>query len=129
MSRLEDMYVEVKEIEQKMRQNIDHNEVAELAGERMIIFDTVPMLFNMYYNSRENGNALLDIADDMLVPMDAFINLMRENGIVKFTMSSTWTSAAKTAYALVQGGWKIKGMTLVNIDGQHNQAPAYVFEY
>lgn len=90
-------------------------------------------VFQMALDSMEKGNDLIDLHDsiwDEHVP--AFIENLRKCGIDRFTFSSTWSSAVKTAWLFLQNGCTNEGMIEIHTGnfpygGAEEMAPAYIF--
>lgn len=78
--------------------------------------DNAPALrvWALYEESRDNGNAYLDI-DDIVWDKDipALVDAMRVLGIRYFTMSSGWSGAIATAGLFVQNGCALEGIVPV----------------
>ena len=88
----------------------------------------------IYYKSMNRGNVVPDIDHSPYNATPAeVVAIFRENGIKRFTMSSTWTDATKTAWAFVEAGCRLDGMQTVFIDGvnfwtnEYKTGPAFVF--
>ena len=90
-------------------------------------------VFQMALDSMEKGNDLIDLHDviwDENVP--ATIENLRKCGIERFTFSSTWSSAIKTAWLFIQNGCINEGMTELHTGnypygGAEEMAPAFIF--
>ena len=94
-----------------------------------------PRLYRFFENMKDRGNDYIDLSDPImeknLAPM---IDAFRTYGITHFYFSSTWSSAVETAWAFIQSGCTLKGITEIygpyrNImaDG-YEKAPAYLFK-
>ena len=90
--------------------------------------------FRMALESIENGNDLIDLHEciwDKNVP--ALIENLRSCGIERFTFSSGWSSAVKTAWLFIQNGCTQEGMTLIHTNHypyggeEEERIPAFVF--
>ncbi len=89
--------------------------------------------FQMALDSIEKGNDLIDLHDsiwDEQVP--AMIDSLRKCGIDRFTFSSTWSSAVKTAWLFLKNGCTNEGMVEIHTGnypygGDEEMAPAYIF--
>lgn len=88
----------------------------------------------VYCESMKRGNAVPDI-DHWLynaTPADV-VSIFRENGIKRFTMSSTWTDALETAAAFIDAGCRLEGMQTVFVNkleirtDKYKTGPALVF--
>ena len=93
------------------------------------------IIWTMYEKARDNQNMYIDFNDviwDNEVP--SIIQTLRDNGIEKFTFSSTWSSAVKTAWLFKENGCTLEGLTEVNegyedfITGKMKKTPAYLFK-
>lgn len=93
------------------------------------------IIWTMYEKARDNQNMYIDFNDviwDNEVP--SIIQTLRDNGIEKFTFSSTWSSAVKTAWLFKENGCTLEGLTEVNegyedfITGEMKKTPAYLFK-
>ena len=90
-------------------------------------------VFRMAMDSLEKGNDLIDLHDtiwDQNVP--TLIENLRKCGIDRFTFSSTWSSAVKTAWLFLQNGCTQEGMTEIHTGyhpygGEEEMAPAFIF--
>lgn len=66
--------------------------------------------------------------------VQSIIKTLRDNGIEKFTFSSTWSGAVKTAWLFTQNGCTLEGLTEINegyedfITGKMKKTPAYLFK-
>ena len=88
----------------------------------------------VYCESMKRGNVVPDI-DHWLynaTPADV-VSIFRENGIKRFTMSSTWTDALETAAAFIDAGCRLEGMQTVFVNkldirnDKYKTGPALVF--
>lgn len=91
-------------------------------------------IFGLCQDSLEKGNDLIDLNDciwDEKVP--ALIETLRACGIDRFTFSSGWSSAVRTAWLFLQNGCTNEGMTLIHTghypfgSETEEMAPAYIF--
>ena len=89
----------------------------------------------VYEKARENQNMYIDFNEVIWDnEIQSIIKILRDNGIEKFTFSSTWTSAVKTAWLFTQNGCTLEGLTEINegyedfITGKIKKAPAYLFK-
>ena len=92
-------------------------------------------LYREYELSRDSGNELLDINDVVWdKDVEELINCMRENGIRRFTFSSTWSGAVETAWLFQKNGCRLIGLAEINsrtkkiLSDEHEKAHGYVFE-
>ena len=68
--------------------------------------------------STKTGNEHLDISEVVWdKDVESLINCLRENGIERFTFSSTWSSAVETAWLFQKAGCTLSG--LIEINSQH----------
>ena len=91
--------------------------------------------FELYKEAKERGNACIDLNDciwDERVP--GLVESLRSLGIERFTFSSTWSGAVRTAWLFKENGCELEG--LVEINGYHDKflskdcekVPAYLFK-
>ncbi|WP_278558885.1 DUF7698 family protein [Acidaminococcus intestini] len=85
-------------------------------------------MFRMYSEMKEAGNTLLNVLDDY--NPENIMKLFKACEIARFTYSSSWSDALKTAYVFEQSGYRIDGMTEINRGSRNNKkkTPALVFE-
>ena len=90
--------------------------------------------FRIYKDSRDNGNALIDICEPHHVRnIPELVENLKENGVTEFTYSSTWSSAIEASWEFLHNGCEIAGMTEVYthctkiFSDEHETAPAYIF--
>lgn len=75
-------------------------------------------LYREYETAMECGNTYLDLHDVIWdKDVEELIACMKENGIFRFTFSSTWSSAVETAWLFQKAGCTLEG--LVEINSQH----------
>lgn len=91
-------------------------------------------IYRDYKTSRDKGNDLIDLRDVIWdKDVERLIACMRENGIARFTFSSTWSSAVETAWLFKENGCELEGLIQVNgdksffKDDEYDKAPAYLF--
>ena len=91
-------------------------------------------LFKEYEVSRDSGNDYLDISEVVWDNEAAkLIEAMRQNGIERFTFSSTWSSAVETAWLFQQNGCTLEGLIEINShftkwdSDEHEKAHGYLF--
>lgn len=89
----------------------------------------------MYKKAKENKNQYLDLNEVIWDnEVESIIKILRDNGIKKFTFSSTWTSAIKTAWLFKQNGCTLEGLTQINEGfedfetGEMKKISAYLFK-
>lgn len=84
-------------------------------------------MFRMYSKMKEAGNTLLNVPDDY--GPENIMKLFKACEISRFTYSSSWSGALETAYVFEQSGYRIAGMTEINVGARNNKKiPALVFE-
>lgn len=84
-------------------------------------------MFRMYSKMKEAGNTLLNVPDDY--NPENIMKLFKACEIARFTYSSSWSGALETAYVFEQSGYRIDGMTEINVGANNNKKiPALVFE-
>ena len=91
-------------------------------------------IYREYKNSRDKENDHLDLNDVIWDrDVESLITCIRENGIERFTFSSSWSSAIETAWLFQENGCKLESLIQSNGDedtwneGQYKKAPAYLF--
>ena len=90
----------------------DINELLEKVDERGKTFARV---YREYRTSRERGNEWIDLHDVIWDnEVSGLIACMRENGIERFTFSSTWSSAVETAWLFKENGCTLEELRRVN---------------
>ena len=89
----------------------------------------------MYEKARENQNMYIDFNEVIWDnEVQSIIKTLRDNGIEKFTFSSTWTSAVKIAWLFTQNGCTLEGLTEINegyedfITGKNEKDPRISFQ-
>ena len=92
-------------------------------------------IWTMYEKAKENQNLYIDFNDVIWDnEVQSIIKTLRDNGIEKFTFSSTWSDAVKTAWLFTQNGCTLEGLTEINegyedfITGKIKKTPAYLFK-
>jgi len=74
-----------------------------------------PTLFWAYRNSLEAGNERIDFCECIWEnEIEDIANCMKENGIVEFTISSTFSSLIETLAEFQKHGFQMAGLTEVN---------------
>ena len=74
-----------------------------------------PTLFWTYRNSLEAGNERIDFCECIWKnEIEDIANCMKENGIVEFTISSTFSSLIETLAEFQKHGFQMAGLTEVN---------------
>ena len=144
MTKLEQDYIlekEIKDAYHAAKESNDEHGIEEARrshGEHLITLmeqgDDYRMLFDLYESMKERGNERIDIDEPHLYrDVERLLSILRENEIERFTFSSTWSSAVKTAWELTQKGCILEGMTEINskftnlYHGGYERIPAYVF--
>ena len=89
----------------------------------------------MYKDSQDNKNQYIDFSDAIWDnEVQSIIKTLRDNRIEKFTFSSTWSGAVRTAWLFTQNGCTLEGLTEINegyedfITGEMKKTPAYLFK-
>lgn len=92
-------------------------------------------VYRLYEEARDRGNEYIDIKEANEYTDEAkLIEMLRECGIERFTFSSTWSSAVKSAWEFTQNGCTLEGITEINsqykafMSDEYEKAPAYVFK-
>lgn len=77
--------------------------------------ETYCRIYRLYTEARERGNEYIDLSDcSQYDNAEALIVAFREYGIERFTFSSSWSSAVESAWAFLQSGCTLEGMTELN---------------
>lgn len=92
------------------------------------------VFFRFYQDAREDGNEYIDLHDTLRDEMvGGLVASFRKYGVEKFTFSSTWYSAVKTAWLFTRCGCRTEGMMEVNssytkpLSSEREKIPAFVF--
>ena len=90
--------------------------------------------FRFYKDAREDGNEYIDLHDTLRdEKIEGLVASFRKYGVEKFTFSSTWSSAVKTAWLFTLCGCRAEGMMEVNsnytkpLSSEREKIPAFVF--
>ena len=91
------------------------------------------ILYREYKESRENGNAEMNINQSLCQEASEIAECLKENGVKRFTFSSNWNGAVKEVWELQKAGYKMVGMTEVNdemnlLTKERKKMPAFIFE-
>ena len=137
-NRFEELYCKVQELRklynegEKEKAQQSYSELKETIKSEENGFRKI---WTMYEKARENQNMYIDFNEVIWDnEIQSIIKILRDNGIEKFTFSSTWTSAVKTAWLFTQNGCTLEGLTEINegyedfITGKMKKAPAYLFK-
>ena len=137
-NRFEELYCKVQELRklynegEKEKAHQSCNELKETIKTEENGFRKI---WTMYEKARENQNMYIDFNEVIWDnEVQSIIKTLRDNGIEKFTFSSTWTSAVKTAWLFTQNGCTLEGLTEINegyedfITGKMKKTPAYLFK-
>ena len=92
-------------------------------------------MFQRYKEARERGNEYIDLNDVIWDnQVEGLIETFRRLGIEKFTFSSGWSDAVKTAWLFLENGCTPEGMTEINtgykpfMASEYEKAPAWIFK-
>lgn len=117
MSKLENLYQEYKEARVARRDATteEEKEIAyKLLDEFDAKFDNTSRAFREvwrdYKNSMDSGYEYLDCDCPSNSALE-YAKALKENGVEKFTYSSTWSGAINDAWEFQQAGYKLEGMT------------------
>lgn len=84
-------------------------------------------VYTAYREASENGNKYLNFTEGFTPEKTRlYVEVMRKNGIKRFTYSSTWTSSLRGAWDFEQAGAKLEGIVEINT-GYDTTAPALQF--
>ncbi len=96
--------------------------------------DAYLRIYREYSDSRKKGNDLLDLNDTIWDrQVEGLVACMRENGIDRFTFSSTWSDSVGTAWLFKENGCRLEGLVQINgmqdsfRDDEYKKIPAYLF--
>ena len=85
--------------------------------------------------SYNNGNLLIDLDDNVSKDnVSEIVSCLRNNGVTKFTFSSTWSGAIESAWLFQQNGCTLVGLVEVIGDNllphsnEHEKMPALLFK-
>jgi hypothetical protein len=91
-------------------------------------------VFRLYDDAKAKGNEYIDLHDALQdEQVEGLINSLRKNGIEKFTFSSTWSSAVKTAWLIQKNGCTLEGLVEINsahpdsFNSEYEKVPGYLF--
>lgn len=92
-------------------------------------------VYRLYEEARERGNEYIDIKEANEYTDEArLIEMFRECGIERFTFSSTWSSAVKSAWEFTKNGCTLEGIIEINspykdfMSDEYEKTPAYIFK-
>ena len=119
MTKFEEMYQEYREW-RHARNTASTEEEKDRASEMRDAFDAkfdnTSRAFREawadYRDSKDSGYALLNCENSPSVASE-YAAVLRENGIEKFTFSSTWSGAVKDVWEFRLAGYELDGMTNV----------------
>ncbi len=89
--------------------------------------------YEEYKDAQEHGNDCIDLHDNIWDEhVEPLIERLRSFGIDRFTFSSTWSSAVKTAWLFTENGCRLEGLIQINgswdpLEGEYEKVPAYLF--
>ena len=137
-NRFEELYAKVQELRklynegEKEKAQQSYSELKETIKSEENGFRKIWM---MYEKAKENQNMYIDFNDVIWDnEVQSIIKTLRDNGIEKFTFSSTWSGAVKTAWLFTQNGCTLEGLTEINegyedfITRKMKKTPAYLFK-
>ena len=137
-NRFEKLYCKVQELRrlynegEKEKAQQSYSKLEETIENEAKAFKRI---WTMYEKAKENKNQYLDLNDVIWDnEVESIIKVLRYNGIEKFTFSSTWSGAVKTAWLFAQNGCTLEGLTEINegyedfITGKMKKTPAYLFK-
>ncbi len=91
-------------------------------------------IYREYVTARNRGNDLLDLNDTIWDrQVEGLVACMKENGIDRFTFSSTWSDSVGTAWLFKENGCRLEGLVQINgmkdsfRDNEYKRVPAYLF--
>lgn len=91
------------------------------------------IVWRAFETAKERGNEYIDFSE-VIADSDVrgLLRCLRENGIKRFTFSSTWSSAVLTAWYFTQEGCSLEGMVEINgleklFSEEREKIPGYLF--
>lgn len=91
-------------------------------------------VYRLYESMKERGNDMIDFDEPYQYRNAAeTVAMLREYGFDRFSFSSTWSSAAETAWEFIQNGCKLTGMIEIRgtvtefYSNEYKKVPAYTF--
>jgi glucose-6-phosphate-specific signal transduction histidine kinase len=91
------------------------------------------IVWRAFETAKERGNEYIDFSE-VIADSDVrgLLRCLRENGIERFTFSSTWSSAVLTAWYFAQEGCSLEGMVEINgleklFSEEREKIPGYLF--
>ena len=137
-NRFEELYCKVQELRklynegEKEKAQQSYSELKETIKNEENGFRKIWM---MYEKAKENQNMYIDFNDVIWDnEVQSIIKTLRDNRIEKFTFSSTWSGAVRTAWLFTQNGCTLEGLTEINegyedfITVEMKKTPAYLFK-
>ena len=91
------------------------------------------IVWRAFETAKERGNEYIDFSE-VITDSDVrgLLRCLRENGIKRFTFSSTWSSTVLTAWYFTQEGCSLEGMVEINgleklFSEEREKIPGYLF--
>lgn len=138
MNKFEKLYARVQELKklynegEKEKAQQSYSELKETIKNEENGFRKI---WTMYEKARENQNMYIDFNEVIWDnEVQSIIKILRDNGIEKFTFSSTWTNAVKIAWLFKQNGCTLEGLIEINEGfedfetGEMKKTPTYLFK-
>ncbi len=112
-----------QETKNTARQLMKQHELTLFERESLEFFQ----VYTAYREASENGNKYLDFTEGFTPEKTRmYVEVMRKNGIKRFTYSSSWTSSLRGAWEFEQAGAKLEGLVEINTC-YNTTAPALQF--
>ncbi len=137
-NQFEELYTKVEEARklykagEREKARIKYRKIEKTLTEQKIEFRTI---WAMYYKAKENKNQYIDFNEDIRnSEVEYLVKILRDNGIKKFTFSSGWSDAVKTAWLFTKNGCILEGLIQINSSfesfktGEKIKIPAYLFK-
>ena len=137
-NQFEELYTKVEEARklykagEQEKARLKYSKVEKALKEHNIDFRKI---WTMYDKAKENKNQYIDFNDNIWnSEVEYLVKILRDNGIKKFTFSSGWSDAVKTAWLFTKNGCILEGLIQINSSlesfktGEKIKIPAYLFK-
>lgn len=112
-----------QETKNAARQLMKQHELTLFERESLEFFQ----VYTAYREASKNGNRYPDFTEGFTPEKTRmYVEVMRKNGIKRFTYSSSWTSSLRGAWEFEQAGAKLEGLIEINTC-YNTKAPALQF--
>ena len=125
--KIKEAYHTAKEKGDEAGQETARNAIRELNESIAGKGEAYCRIYRSYRDAMELGNDSIDFNEVIWDnEVEGLIESLRRFGIEKFTFSSTWSSAVKTAWLFKENGCTLEGLVKIN-GSEHEKIPAYLF--